>query len=404
MGENSVEEPQGHHEDDLEDNISDDAEDNMEGFAGEEDNEDISEHEDELDCDTYDLMHDIDDVMHDTDDITSSPGRGISRHSCVDDVATNLRNEIVVRDHRADTTDETKPQGYMRNTDTLLSSNKGDVELLGQHPDYRLEAALDGSERRPKYFRIGRDFLDPDTILCWLAKCDTEHDCLPNDAASRTLKKPSKLTFVDVVDQCLVELNQEVPYVCLSYVWGRNAAFATTSENVISLHQRGALLLPGVEMPRTISDAIELTRTLRFRYLWVDRFCIVQDDEEAREVFDSMASIYAYSTFTMVAATGVNDDCGLPGVSPRKLIQPILNFDGTKMAMNINEELERDDVWHSRAWTFQERLLSKRCLVFHGDTFLWECGQSVWSELAGNSHLEIGGKQLLDVKRGPDWR
>lgn len=33
--------------------------------------------------------------------------------------------------------------------------------------------------------------------------------------------------------------------------------------------------------------------------------------------------------------------------------------------------------------TFQERSVSRRCLVFNNDTDSWECGKGVWTELLG---------------------
>src|SRR5947208_278082 len=36
--------------------------------------------------------------------------------------------------------------------------------------------------------------------------------------------------------------------------------------------------------------------------------------------------------------------------------------------------------WHKRGWTYQERTLSNRNLVFFQDKVFWECRQSVWTE------------------------
>ena len=58
-------------------------------------------------------------------------------------------------------------------------------------------------------------------------------------------------------------------------------------------------------LPRTIRDAITFTEYVGEQYLWVDALCIVQDeDEEKRDHFRHMGSIYANAYFTLVAAEG----------------------------------------------------------------------------------------------------
>jgi hypothetical protein len=132
----------------------------------------------------------------------------------------------------------------------------------------------------------------------------------------------------------------------------------------------------------------------------------VQDDEESiNEQISSMASIYTRSYFTIVAASGPNDDFGLVGVgSPRKLSRIMLQFnDSRQYAFDTREWLEGTDVWHSRAWTFQERVVSRRCLVFYKGTVKWECTQDTWLELLGNSDRSFLKKETLESKVWPDF-
>jgi hypothetical protein len=56
-------------------------------------------------------------------------------------------------------------------------------------------------------------------------------------------------------------------YLALSYVWGSQKARAVhTGEKLSSL-------------PQTIEDAIIVTLKLGFQYLWVDMYCIKQDNQ-----------------------------------------------------------------------------------------------------------------------------
>jgi hypothetical protein len=49
----------------------------------------------------------------------------------------------------------------------------------------------------------------------------------------------------------------------------------TTTTNVVLDHTR---YIPFTSLPETSKDAIVLTRSLGYRYLWIDALCIVQDD------------------------------------------------------------------------------------------------------------------------------
>ena len=108
-------------------------------------------------------------------------------------------------------------------------------------------------------------------------------------------------------------------------------------------------------------------------------------------------SIYANSHFTIIASAGENADSGLRGVKdPRARRQHIFNFSGVLLAENI-EPLQhvQSTPWHSRAWTFQERALSARVMVFLGDSVFWQCRRNTWLEDQPPA-LEVGENQSHD--------
>jgi hypothetical protein len=82
-------------------------------------------------------------------------------------------------------------------------------------------------------------------------------------------------------------------------------------------------------IPRTIQDAITVTRKIEQKFIWVDALCILQDDEDDKaELIDSMGEIYRRPILTIVAAAGQNASYGLPGVAPgsrdiRQVIQQV---------------------------------------------------------------------------------
>jgi hypothetical protein len=65
-------------------------------------------------------------------------------------------------------------------------------------------------------------------------------------------------------------------YLTLSYYRGKAGNFTTSSENHKSLLEK----IPEENLPRTIREAIAVTKALGQTYLWIDAICIIQDSTE----------------------------------------------------------------------------------------------------------------------------
>ncbi|KAK1713428.1 hypothetical protein CaCOL14_009350 [Colletotrichum acutatum] len=169
-----------------------------------------------------------------------------------------------------------------------------------------------GLERR---ISAGKHALRLSTMAFWLRTCASSHGnhCAPppRPGAARPL------WLIDVRAYCLVAVKDDreeensyvalYHYVALSYVWGQASSATATLANIAALQNPGAL--DGQDIPSTIREAMELTRLLGERYLWVDRLCIVQDDEDAKPAqLQGMADIYAGAFLTIVAAQGSGAD------------------------------------------------------------------------------------------------
>ncbi|KAF2115440.1 hypothetical protein BDV96DRAFT_646437 [Lophiotrema nucula] len=116
------------------------------------------------------------------------------------------------------------------------------------------------------------------------------------------------------------------------------------------------------------------------RYLWVDRFYIVQNDPvHMYSQLHGMAAIYSNASFTLVAEDGVDDSHGLPGVPAerfrdRKLPWRRLRPSPELQLVSSHEFFPRQTLrYHQRAWTFPEFELSNRKVIFSGNTVTWEC-------------------------------
>lgn len=169
-------------------------------------------------------------------------------------------------------------------------------------------------------------------------------------------------------------------YVTLSYVWGQGP-FEGPVQIKHPSGSRQQLSLPA-SLPLTISDTIQAVQRLGYRYLWIDRYCIPQDDLPAKQIqIENMGHIYSRSVLTIIAAAGAGPEYELPGVSERwRAEQLTVQVGAAAQGKGISLALyERprvaivDSKWHTRGWTFQEGLLSRRRLVFTDQMVYFQC-------------------------------
>ncbi|KAK0668886.1 heterokaryon incompatibility protein-domain-containing protein [Cercophora samala] len=156
-------------------------------------------------------------------------------------------------------------------------------------------------------------------------------------------------------------------YVALSYVWGAAPGTLPT------LALNSTLPRP---LPKVISDAIVVVRSLGCRYLWVDRYCIPQGDNDERErQIHAMGQIYRSAKFTIIAAAGDGPDHGLPGVSTTKrLPHPFIKIQNYTLTLIPQPDgYIHHTKWATRGWTLQEGFLSSRRLVFTDHQVFYEC-------------------------------
>lgn len=142
-------------------------------------------------------------------------------------------------------------------------------------------------------------------------------------------------------------------------------------------------------IPKTYTDAITMTRNLRIQFLWIDSFCIIQDDREdwATES-QKMGDIYE-KAYCNIAATGVKD--GKTGFLDIRKEEPIYvrvpaadqqadYFYFTSQANSDFEAYVNQVKLNTRGWVIQERVLSRRTIHFAMDMWYWECGECIISE------------------------
>jgi hypothetical protein len=168
---------------------------------------------------------------------------------------------------------------------------------------------------------------------------------------------------------------QRANYTTLSYCWGGAQQLETTKATFDSM----TLGIPMTCLPRTIQDAIIITRNLNIRYLWVDAICIIQDDkiDKATQI-RGMGAIYKQSTLTIAAMSSETPYQGFlkTSVAERGSLFPILLPNGTlgeiELVVPVVSERPLEKL-ETRAWAFQELPLSPRLLLFHQKEAFWRC-------------------------------
>lgn len=178
-------------------------------------------------------------------------------------------------------------------------------------------------------------------------------------------------------------------YVALSYVWGPNAKPLLTATTLHRYSTPGGL--SEQEIPRTIRESMSLVADLGQRYIWIDSLCIIQDDlKDKQRMLPLMGDVYNHATLVLVAA--VEDaHSGLPvrrtAVPATSVIEPIQGQNYTVGSPPSYHQL-KTTVWDSRGWTYQEALLSRRCLVITDALAYWNCHEASWYEDQYPEHID----------------
>ncbi|KAI1655573.1 HET-domain-containing protein [Daldinia decipiens] len=258
-------------------------------------------------------------------------------------------------------------------------------------PQFCLYYSLNNTSTLCKIEEWAVPLFNKSVIRSWIRGCDTIHGNKCTEPPHQTLEFPPGFRVVDVVNMNIAKPVGPIRYVALSYMWGSAAGgqndFQLEKKNVRYLEAPGSLTDSNI--PKVIADAISLCRDLGEVYLWIDRLCIVQDDQEQKPAqIAAMDKIYRSATFTLVAALNNPNGDGLPGHQgkPRDLYSSIwippydANVETRGISPNGIGSLVDSSLWNRRGWTFQERLLSRRCLFITEHQAMFKCSQAEASE------------------------
>lgn len=212
-------------------------------------------------------------------------------------------------------------------------------------------------------------------------------DCIDNHARcvpSRSDRRPpSRLLSLGAGKRPTLQLtedshDEDVKYAALSYCWGDGVPLTTTKQSLASRKDS----IRWDALPSAFQDAVLVAQRLEIHYLWIDSLCIIQDSPQDWQLESAcMADIYEGAVVTIAAV------CSRSSAEHFLVPRPAncVNFAVVGIT-GQNSQLEllyaRDSIpinedylgsLHTRAWAYQEKVLSTRILNYQTHELVWQC-------------------------------
>jgi Heterokaryon incompatibility protein (HET) len=169
-------------------------------------------------------------------------------------------------------------------------------------------------------------------------------------------------------------------YAALSHRWCEpGTPMFTTTKATLSQHLES---IGWDDLPKTLQDAIKVSRKLNICYLWVDTLCIIQDgdgDDGIETELPKMATYYADAFCTIAAASSKNSTESFLQVRD-ECYQPVEFEFGREQSTIHVRRFGVVGTLANRGWTWQESALSRRILNFSPSELIWECKSELKSE------------------------
>ncbi|KAF2433249.1 HET-domain-containing protein [Tothia fuscella] len=239
----------------------------------------------------------------------------------------------------------------------------------------------------------------------WIDDCVENHSCSTH--LSLSLKERDNMFPTRLLDvEAFGDADQDIRlvdhdgvfkrYTTLSYCWGNSRAFTTTSRSIRLRKTRIAFST----LPKTFQDAVDITRRLRVRYLWIDALAIIQDDKlDWQRESAKMGAVYSMSFLTIAADAGVDCNSGCFNLSSTSQELASENAPFELPSKTVTGEESHLFLWDpsrgtrrptppeidgsplaERGWCCQERILSPRILHYTTSQLFWECRQVLLAE------------------------
>ena len=261
-------------------------------------------------------------------------------------------------------------------------------------------------------------------VTGWLDGCKNHAAC-----TQRPGKLPRRLLDLSVretprlVETSTLEAGAAPSYTTLSHCWGTPGGHPPPLRTTRDTYASRTNGIEWSDLTVLFQDAIGLTRAIGCRYLWIDSLCIIQDDKQDWiEQSVLMADVYSNGYLNIAAAAGSSSSeslfhgrqpsVGKPdddddkdddddakherpaGIPPNITVPP-----PSSATAAASVHVRRSHVHThrcvldpglgdarelcpllTRAWVFQEELLSRRAVSFTRSELLWQCQECVRCE------------------------
>ncbi|OTB19037.1 hypothetical protein K445DRAFT_19647 [Daldinia sp. EC12] len=214
------------------------------------------------------------------------------------------------------------------------------------------------------------------------------------DMPTRVLDIGDTPGWTRLVQPLHLELHE--PYLALSYCWGPNV------RHTIELNDRNFTsfleLIDEDTLTKTHQECIAIARQLGIRYVWIDSLCIIQGNlEDWLYESERMAEVYGNATVTVIAGRAADSRDGFKVNKIEQRVPPC-PIPSNEYSGNLYLWLPRikeEGPVSTRGWCFQEKVLSRRALVYAKEQVYFSCQRSqLWEDGTLNvqdpSHLRIG--------------
>ncbi|VUC24212.1 unnamed protein product [Clonostachys rosea] len=231
----------------------------------------------------------------------------------------------------------------------------------------------------------------------WVERCEKEHETCRRLQLGKLPTRVIEIAGDTHPPRIHISVGEQVPYAALSYCWGAERNIRLLSANV-ETYVEG---IPINEIPQTIADALEITKALGLKYLWVDALCILQDSEQdLQHELSYMGEIYANAWLTIAPKNSAScrDGCFRERDWKTSAIVPLdirlpSGAEQTTSQIHLQEENKRTScvnrlmvlprhrmekngkksILRTRGWTLQEEILSRRMLHCSDRELSWAC-------------------------------
>lgn len=156
--------------------------------------------------------------------------------------------------------------------------------------------------------------------------------------------------------------------------------------------------IPIRQLPQTLQDAVKVTRQMGLRYLWVDALCIIQGKStEAINDWNAqvakMDTVYSNAVVTISAASAQSASgglfrgsyCDLPFLRSKTPAGDEEVVSWARVTWLNDRPGFKSEPINSRAWAYQEDILSTRVLYYASFGLLWKCKEEITWVYSGQS-------------------